>query len=69
MTSDRPPVEFLADILAYAGHAVSFATGHDRVSLEADTKALYAVEWALIVIGEATKRLPQELRDGHPGIP
>jgi uncharacterized protein with HEPN domain len=37
--------------------------------LAADRKALYAVIRALEVVGEATKRVPQEIRDRAPGVP
>jgi uncharacterized protein with HEPN domain len=37
--------------------------------LAANQKTLYAVIRALEVVGEATKRVPQEIRDRAPGVP
>jgi uncharacterized protein with HEPN domain len=69
VTGDRPPAEFLADIVAYASDAIAFVAGHSRESFEADKKATYAVEGCLAVIGEAGKRLPPEVRQRRPDLP
>lgn len=37
--------------------------------LAANRKTLYAVIRALEIVGEAAKRVPQEIRDRAPGVP
>lgn len=69
MTGDRPPSAFVGDILAFASDAVTFLSGHTFASLEADKKTIAAIEWCLAVIGEASKRLPPEVRRRRPDLP
>lgn len=69
MTGDRPPSAFLGDILAYAGDAVTFLSGHTLATLAMDKKTVAALEWCLVVIGEASKRLPPEVRRRCPDLP
>jgi uncharacterized protein with HEPN domain len=40
----------------------------DYSTFAADRRTLYAVIRALEIISEATRRLPMELKDRHPGI-
>ena len=39
-----------------------------REEFFADTKALHATLWNLIVLGEAAKRVPDDLRSQHPTV-
>jgi len=38
-------------------------------SFQKDTKTVYAVVRALEIISEASRRLPDEIRDRHPNLP
>ena len=49
--------------------AERFAHSHSYESLRDDLKALYAVIRSLEIISEASRRLPDDLRARHPGIP
>ena len=59
----------LLDIYRAGQQAVSYAEGLDRRKLEADGMCVAAVLYQVLIIGEATKRLSQKLRDEHPEIP
>ena len=70
MTSERTPVDHLRDILDYAEKAERFLSGIRSVeALRDDERTLLAVIRALEVIGEAAKRVPQDLRKQHPQAP
>ena len=68
MTS-RTYLDFLEDIRSAALRAQRFIGGMSRAGFEADEKTAYAVVRALEIIGEASKRIPQDLRDKSPEIP
>jgi len=59
----------LRDILHHIDLAEQFAPGHDYESLRDDLQALYAVIRSLEVISEASRRLSDELKPRHAGIP
>jgi uncharacterized protein with HEPN domain len=62
-------LDYLNDILDNARRLKSFVKGMAFEAFQADIKTQYAVIRALEVIGEATKRLPAEVRDRYPEIP
>lgn len=69
MTGSRRSPEFLFDIRQAAEKAVEFLGALSLAEFSADDKTVFAVVRALEIIGEATKRIPDELRQQHPEIP
>jgi uncharacterized protein with HEPN domain len=70
MTSERTPADYLRDIHDYAVKAERFLSGMRSVeALRDDERTLLAVIRALEVIGEAAKRVPEDLRKKHPEVP
>lgn len=67
--TDRTHVDHLEDILESADKAMTFTKGMSYEDFAEDDKTVFAVIRALEVIGEATKRLPDDLRTRHPQIP
>jgi len=70
MTSERTYEDYLRDILDYAEKTERFLTGIPSAeALREDERTLLAVVRALEVVGEAAKRIPQDLRMKHPELP
>ena len=59
----------LLDILKAARLAVQFKAGFDKVAFLDDFKTQSAILHQLLVLGEAVKRLSEEFRVRHPGVP
>jgi uncharacterized protein with HEPN domain len=59
----------LRDMLRHIDLAEQFAHGHSYESLRDDLQALYAVIRSLEIISEASRRLSDELKARHTGIP
>ena len=67
-----PPHEhrdYLEDIRQAAQKALVFAQGMSYEAFVVDDKTVFAVVRALEIVGEATKRLPQSIRDRYPEVP
>jgi uncharacterized protein with HEPN domain len=62
-------LDFLEDILDAMGKAEILLEGVSFDQFEADFRINFAVVRALEIIGEATKRLPENLRGQYPELP
>jgi uncharacterized protein with HEPN domain len=69
MTMPRTSLDFLEDIRSAAQKARAFTAGMTYGAFAADEKTAYAVVRALEIIGEAAKRVPDEIRDKSPDTP
>ncbi len=61
--------ESLIDIERAARRILRYTDNISRVDLEVNDEKLSAILYQIAVIGEATKRLSQDLRQQHPEIP
>jgi len=64
----RDPKLFLDDIRESTSRILRYTHGLSYADFVIDDKTVDAVVRNLVVIGEAVKRLPKELRDNHPTI-
>jgi uncharacterized protein with HEPN domain len=62
-------LDFVEDILDGMQKAEILLEGVDYSQFESDFRINYAVVRALEIIGEAVKRLPEELKREYPDIP
>ena len=69
MTGDRIYVDYLEDLLDGLRKSRQFVAGMDFEQFSKDDKTVYAVIRALEVVGEAAKRIPDEVRQRHQGVP
>jgi uncharacterized protein with HEPN domain len=69
MKSTPTHVDYVQDILDSIEKTAHFVEGMSFEDFGQDDKTAYAVLHALQIIGEATKQLPQPIRDGHPEVP
>ena len=69
MNQGREYRDYLEDICNAARKALLFVEGVAYEDFLADDKTVYAVIRALEIVGEASKRIPQDLRDRYPQIP
>jgi len=68
-TEEREPVDFLKDILESIEKIEKFIKGLGFDDFSKDDKTIYAVIRALEIIGEATKNLPDSLKEEYPEVP
>lgn len=61
--------DYLEDILAAIDDVATFTHGYSSETFAADRKTINAVIRSLEIIGEATKRIPNHLRNQSPMIP
>lgn len=62
-------LESLIDIEQVARRILRFTDGVDRSNLEADEEKISAILYQITIIGEATKRLSDRMRQQNPEIP
>ena len=63
------PIETpLRDILHHIDLAVQFVADTDYPSFQDDVRTIYAVIRCLEIISEASRRLPDSLKERHPSI-
>lgn len=58
----------LRDILYHLDLALDFVKGSDFPSFQADVRTVFAVTRCLEIISEASRRLPDEIKERHPEI-
>jgi len=59
---------FLADIIEHGERVERLVRGQDLDRFERDEVLRQAILFSLLIIGEATKQLPQSLRDAEPTV-
>ena len=69
MNSERVYTDYLEDILDAITRAANFIQGMSFEQFAKDDKTLYAVIRALEIIGEATKYIPEQVRESYPKLP
>jgi uncharacterized protein with HEPN domain len=67
MPSDTETV--LRDIAHHIDLARQFAAGIEHEAFLDDTRTVFAVTRCLEIISEASRRLPDEVKERHPSIP
>jgi uncharacterized protein with HEPN domain len=67
-SSSRSTDTALRDIQHHVGLAEAFTAGFVLAAFKEDLRTVYAVTRCLEIISEASRRLPDELKDRHPGI-
>ncbi len=65
----RTFLDYLEDIRSAAAKAIEFLGGQSMDAFASDEKTAYAVIRALEILGEATKNIPQDVRDRYPDVP
>lgn len=65
----REFLDFIEDILDGMNKAEDFVAGMSYLQFEKDPRTNFAVVRALEIIGEAVKRLPEDLCQKYPDIP
>lgn len=65
----RSFIDYIEDILESILKVEQFIEGVDYNTFIVDEKTLYAVRTALQIIGEASARIPRNIRDQHQEIP
>lgn len=69
MTTPRGMVAWLQDIVDAAEKASAFMGTMSLDEFQKDDKTAFAVIRALEIVGEAAKRIPQDIRARYPEIP
>jgi uncharacterized protein with HEPN domain len=69
MTSTSRYDDYFRDILDAIRKATLFVDGMSEPSFRTDEKTQYAVIRAIEIIGEASKRIPEDIRRRYPSIP
>jgi uncharacterized protein with HEPN domain len=69
MKAQHTYIDYVNDALEAIEKAAAFVAGMDYEEFSRDDKTIYAVIRALEVVGEATKKIPQEVKDRYAEIP
>lgn len=69
MTEGREYLDYLRDILDAIVKAGQFIEGMDFKRFCSDNKTVFAVVRALEIIGEATEKAPDEVKESHSDLP
>ncbi|TYC06768.1 MAG: DUF86 domain-containing protein [Kosmotoga sp.] len=66
---NRNPLKYIEEILEYIDDIQKFIRGMKYGDFENNKQTQYSVLYALLVIGEAAKKIPKDFRIKHPEIP
>lgn len=69
MTTNRNHEDYLDDILEEIKKVAKFIGGMTFEQFNTDEKTVYAVIRAIEVIGEASKKIPDSIRQSQPSLP
>ena len=69
MSQGRLYIDYLRDILENAEKAVGFVSGMSGDDFLGDEKTVFAVIRAIEILGEATKKIPNDVREKYSDIP
>ena len=69
MSGGRSHADYLRDILDAVANARQFVAGMDYEQFARDAKTAFAVVRALEIIGEASKRIPPDVRTRFTNVP
>jgi len=61
--------DYIHDMVEAIEKAISFVDGMTYDELSVDDKTVFAVIRALEIIGEATKKIPDQVRQQNPDVP
>ncbi len=67
-SSDHRITDWINDILTNVASITAFLAGATRESFLGNLEKIYAVQFALVAISEAARRLPEEIKQRHPAI-
>ena len=65
----RVYIDYLEDMLANAERAIRFSEGMDYDSFAKDEKSIYAVIRAIEIIGEASQKIPGNVKNKYTEVP
>ena len=69
MSRDRSHADYIQDILDAIAKAEQFTAGMDYEAFARDDKTIFAVVRALEIIGEASKKVSDELKEQYSSLP
>ena len=69
MNSERICIDYLEDILDALIKVKKFIEGMTCDQFSVDDKTIFAVIRGLEIIGEATKHIPEQVRESYPELP
>ena len=69
MRNKREYADYLHDIAEYSGKVLFFIEGCEFEAFKSNDEKVLAVLHALEIIGEATKKIPANLKNKYPDIP
>ena len=69
MKAPRQSIDYLNDIIDAIGKAEAFSSDMSMDEFLADDKTLYATVRAIKIIGEASKHVPERVRQRYPDLP
>jgi uncharacterized protein with HEPN domain len=65
----KNPIKYIEEIIEYIDDIQGFIKGMTYSEFEDSKQSQYSVLYALLIIGEAAKKIPKDFRIDHPEIP